>query len=160
MEFTPQRPYAAGLGAGLAAAVLLLALAMRSRPRDRTPDPDARSTLRAHGDAHGRGWVLGTGALVTAVLVGGAAGAVAALTAMALAALLNRAATAGLLALASALLAALLPWPDLLEAPPWLAGATGLLALAALAAVAAPRLAQFGGEPRRGSGARAQTTTR
>ena len=170
LEFPAQRVYSGGLLAGLVSALILLAMAFTRRrspgitlsgavqASEPTAGSEAPPSTAPRGLA-GRGrWVLAAGAVVAGGLLGGWLGAVIALVAMGAAWLLNRAAVVGALGLAAAGMAALLPWPERLEASDWMLGATALLALAALAATAAPCRAPSDDEPTRGSDARGQTT--
>jgi arabinofuranan 3-O-arabinosyltransferase len=170
LQFPAQRLYAGGLLAGLFAAIVLMAMAFTRRhgTRAATSGPAGTSEHTAESEApssrvwrgpggHGR-WLLAAGAVVTGGFMGGWVGAGVAVASMAAAWVLNRAAVSGGLALAAAGMAALLPWPERLEASAWMLGATALLALGALAATAAPCRAPSDDEPTQGSDARGQTT--
>jgi arabinofuranan 3-O-arabinosyltransferase len=171
LEFPAQRLYLGGLLAGLLAAIVLMAMALlgrRGTGADSAGDLVASGKAAAESEAPGGGpspgpggrgrWVLAAGGVVIGLLLGGWVGAGVAVIAMAAAWLLNRAAVSGALALAAAGMAALLPWPERLQASDWIVGATALLALGALAATAAPCRAPSDDEPTQGSGAREQTT--
>ena len=147
LEFAPQSAYLGGLGLGLLAAIALLVLALAGRGRSGRGEPDRPP---------GRGVGLALAGLATGLIVGGAPGVAVALVGMLAAWLLPRAPVVAGLALASAGLAALAPWPGRLEAPPALLVTTALLAIASLAATAAPprTLRGSGDGPRRGQAVR------
>ena len=129
LDFGAQSAYLGGLLAGLVAALALLALASfgRRRPGELPPEP-----LTARGF-----WLAGSAAVV-GLLLGGVLGLVAAAAAIALAWVTSRPLVAGVLGVIAAVGAAIMPWPGRLDAPTWLLVSTALLAIAALAAAAAP----------------------
>ena len=129
LDFGAQSVYLGGLLAGLVAALVLLALASfgRRRPGELPPEP-----LTARGF-----WLAGSAAVV-GLLLGGVLGLVAAAAAIALAWVTSRPLVSGVLGVVAAVGAAVMPWPGRLDAPTWLLVSTALLAIAALAAAAAP----------------------
>ena len=129
LDFGAQPAYVGGLLAGLVAALALVALAFfgRRRPGELQPEP-----------LTGRGFWLAGSAAVVGLMLGGVPGLVAGATAIALAWVTSRSLVAGVLGVFAAVGAALMPWPGRLDAPTWLVVATALLAIAALAAAAAP----------------------
>ena len=129
LDFGAQSVYLGGLLAGLVAALTLLALAAFGRRRPGEVSPEPRTA---------RGFWLAGSAAVVGLLLGGVPGLVAAAVAIALAWVMSRAAVAGVLGVLAAVGAAVMPWPGRLDAPTWLLVSTALLAIAALAAAAAP----------------------
>ena len=129
LDFGPQSAYLGGLLAGLVAALALLALAFlgRRRPGEGLPEPPP-----------GAGFVLAGSAAAVGLLLGGVPGLVAAAAAITLAWVTSRPLVAGVLGVVAAVGAAVMPWPGRLDAPTWLLVSTALLAIAALAAAAAP----------------------
>ena len=133
IDFSPQLAYLGGLAAGLVAALTLVALAVLGRRRHDTlvpaPPPEPRTGA-------GR-WLAGT-AVLAGLVLGGWPGLVVAAAAVVLAWVVSRPLTAGVFGALAAVGAALMPWPGRLDASTWLLVATALLAIAALAAAAAP----------------------
>ena len=143
LDFGAQPAYLGGLLAGLVAALVLVSLAVVGRGRSGMPLPEPPV-------GSGR-WLAGS-ALAVGLVIGGWPGLVVAAGAVALAWAVSRSLTAGALGLLAAGGAAVMPWPGRLDAPTWLLVATALLAIAALAAAAAPvRTPRVSAdEPRRG----------
>ena len=143
LDFGAQSAYLGGLLAGLVAACVLVAAALLGGRRSGVPLPDPPP-------GSGR-WLAGSAAVVGLVL-GGWPGLVVATAAVAVAWAVQRSLVAGALGLLAAVGAAVMPWPGRLDAPTWLLVATALLAIAALAAAAAPvRTPRVSAdEPRRG----------
>ena len=143
LDFGAQSAYLGGLLAGLVAALVLVSLAVVGRGRSGMPLPEPPV-------GSGR-WLAGS-ALAVGLVIGGWPGLVVAAGAVALAWAVSRSFTAGALGLLAAAGAAVMPWPGRLDAPTWLLVATALLAIAALAAAAAPvRTPRVSAdEPRRG----------
>jgi arabinofuranan 3-O-arabinosyltransferase len=146
LEFAPQSIYLTGLVAGLLAVIALLALAFVRRGRGGTEAPERAPS--AHR------W-LAVGAVVVGLAIGGWPGVIAAAAGVLLAWVVPRPIVAGALACAAALGAALVPWPDSLDAPEALLVATALLAIAALGAAASPGRTprEYAGAPTPGSDA-------
>jgi arabinofuranan 3-O-arabinosyltransferase len=146
LEFAPQSIYLTGLVAGLLAVIALLGLAFVRRGRGGTEAPE-------HAPSAHR-W-LAVGAVVVGLAIGGWPGVIAAAAGVLLAWVVPRPIVAGALACAAALGAALVPWPDSLDAPEALLVATALLAIAALGAAASPGRTprEYAGAPTPGSDA-------
>ncbi len=153
MTFAPQAAYLAGLAAGGAAVLVLVGLALVGARREVAPVPSMSASQR------GVGSLLAAAAAVVGIGVGGLPGLGAVILGMALGVLLGRPLVTGLLAAASAIGAAAMPWPTRLDAPDWLLAATALAALGAIGALAAPRLVRSDDAPSREPGAQEGTTT-
>ncbi|MFM1966534.1 MAG: hypothetical protein RL134_2259, partial [Actinomycetota bacterium] len=129
LDFAPQSAYLGGLALGGLAVLVLVVMALVGRGRAGTPAPGLR---------RGRGHLMAASAVVVGLLVGGWPGVAAAGMGVLVAWLLPRPYVAGILALGAAVGAALAPWPGRLDAPDAMLIATGLLAIAALGALASP----------------------
>ena len=140
MSFAPQAAYAAGLAGGLVGVLVLIALAVwpRRRTEDQGVGPMADSPMADSADGRVARLALPAGALLAGVLLAGPWGLLAASASLGLCWLLPRWWVAAAAAGMSGLIAAAVPWPGRLDAPPAAVAASVLLAVAAVSATAMP----------------------